>query len=1582
MTAGIAGVWWTATIEAPSAGMKLQSLKAVDTPAQTSNSTLAASGGGALRPSYEISTGGTKRHLTLVADEIAVKQPDGRRTITKFSGTDLATEAKSVRSRSAPASEVELVLTEKDGGPKAHRGAEKVRHYVTRQVLVKLKDGATGETVAKSADVKIASQPGYAPGYVILDATTSEGALVAMEILRAQPDVESAEVLLATQKAKKFTPNDPLFSEQWHHRNTTQLGGALWIDTNITTAWDSYKGTGITIGIVDDGVEHTHPDIQPNYNTAIDFDFNSNDADPAPVDLVADSHGTACAGVAAARGNNGIGVSGAAPEATLAGFRLIAAANTDQNEADAFLLNNDVIHVKSNSWGWPDGSGYGGPGALATAALETGITSGRGGKGVIYVFAGGNGFYDGDNSNMDGYAGSPYVIAVAAVNDFGFQSYYSELGANLLISAPSSGGLHNEGIRTTDLTGEGGDNNTTAGTSDLADRNYTNRFSGTSSACPLVSGIVALILQANPNLGWRDVQEILIHTARKNHRTDPEWATNAAGLSFNHKYGAGMIDAAAAVALAQQWTNLPALSTTQVSQTGLAVAIPDNSSTGVTRTLNFATANFRVEHVTVTVNATHTARGDLEVILTSPSGMVSKLANASNDGSDNLSWTYSSVRHWGETAAGNWTVKVADRVLADAGTLTAVTIKLLGTTNAAARIAGASATLSAEGNLPANTAADPGEAVTFSLGLKNIGAAATSSLTATLQAIGGVREPSAAQNYGALTAGGATVTRTFSFKLDGGCGSSIPLLLKLQDGATDLGFANISIPLGTSASATFTGGAITVNDNTVGSPSPSNLAVSGLVGRVQDMTAQINGLTHTYIDDVGALLHGPDALKIRLFCGGPEAPVSAVNITFDDNAAIVFPFSGALPSGSYKPVNYYSSRVFTGDTAAEVAYTMSEYRGVPADGTWKLYMQDFAAGDSGSLTNWKLFFTTVTCTDNVMLTQAAPSGGEAAGSIAVSVTRTGGKEGSATVNYATSNGTAIAGSDYTTTSGTLTFAAGELVKTFSVPITNDSINEGDETINLTLSSPTGAAVLGTQTTAALTLLDDPPPTVTVSPNGTTTNSAPVSFTLTFAEAVTGLTTSGISVTNGSKGALSGSGTTYTLPVTPGGQGAVTCQVIAAAAQDSAGHDNLVSNTASVTYDTVVPSVVVTPDAISTNNTPITFTLTFSESVTGLAASSIAVTNGTTGALSGSGTTYTLPVTPSGQGPVTCQVTANAAQDAASNNNTASNTSSVNYDTVAPTVAVTPSGTSTNSSPITFTFTFSEAVTGLATSGITVTNGTQGALSGSGTTYTLPVTPSAQGAVTCQVNTSAAQDAAANPNTASNTASVTYDSVAPTVVVTPSGTSTSDSPITFTLTFAEAVTGLSADAIAVGNGTKGALSGSGTTYTLPVTPVSQGSVTCQVTAAAAQDATGNPNTASNTASVTYALSSQQSWRQTYFGTTTNTGNAADSADPDGDGVSNLLEWAGGLNPTTSSTLPTPATVNGASIEFTYTRSVVAVTARAVFTVEWSDTLANDWQTTGVSESILSDNGTVQQVKATLPAGSAGHRFVHLKVTAPP
>ncbi|MBB5031207.1 RCC1 domain-containing protein [Prosthecobacter vanneervenii] len=132
-----------------------------------------------------------------------------------------------------------------------------------------------------------------------------------------------------------------------------------------------------------------------------------------------------------------------------------------------------------------------------------------------------------------------------------------------------------------------------------------------------------------------------------------------------------------------------------------------------------------------------------------------------------------------------------------------------------------------------------------------------------------------------------------------------------------------------------------------------------------------------------------------------------------------------------------------------------------------------------------------------------------------------------------------------------------------------------------------------------------------------------------------------------------------------------------------------------------------------------------------------------------------------------------------------------------------------------------------------------------------------------------------------------------------------------------------------------------------------------------------------------LTLQQEWRQQNFSTSANTGNAADTADYDGDGIPNLLEYALNLNPKTVSRLPVGALVNGANFEYTYTRSTSAVNAGTAYTVEWSPSLsAGSWSSAGVAQTVLSDDGTTQQVKAVIPMSAANSMFVHLSVTAPP
>ena len=287
------------------------------------------------------------------------------------------------------------------------------------------------------------------------------------------------------------------------------------------------------------------------------------------------------------------------------------------------------------------------------------------------------------------------------------------------------------------------------------------------------------------------------------------------------------------------------------------------------------------------------------------------------------------------------------------------------------------------------------------------------------------------------------------------------------------------------------------------------------------------------------------------------------------------------------------------------------------------------------------------------------------------------------------------------------------------------------------------------------------------------------------------------------------------------------------------------------------------------------------------------------------------------------------------------------------------------------------MSGLAASSITETNGTKGSLSGSGSSYSNPVTPSGQGAVTCQVGANAAQDGAGNSSTASNTASVTYDTVAPTVAVTPSGTSTGSSPITFTLTFSESVNNLTISGITVTNGSKGSLSGSGANYTIPVTPTGAGAVTCLVNAGAAQDAAGNNNTASNTATVTY-LTPQEAWRQTYFGITTNTGSAADTADPDGDGQNNLSEFVAGTVPTDAAS---HFNVRVAAVSGQPTQMRVIFSPRLTdrtYVVTYKTVLtAATW--TPLSSFTVSDNGQERTVTDLLATG--GKKYYHVEITKP-
>lgn len=621
-----------------------------------------------------IGDGGYEKTFELSLDEIAATDPGGRRHLRKLA-------AKSNPAGIAKLSEQLEATTGEEASPVFYeRGQEKkvgTRRLLTTGVLIKLARTTKSEDVARAANARLVWHPPFAPDYAVVEADHPAGAIALAGRLRRMPGVASAQPMLARQQTRRFVPNDKLFGKQWHLSNTGQLGGTAGIDVNPLQVWDTYRGAGVRIGIVDDGLQTTHPDLAPNVDTENDYDWNGADNNPDP-SLFYDFHGTSCAGVAAACGNNKTGVSGAAPEATLVGLRLISDYASDLQEADAINYRPELIQIKSNSWG-PDDDGktLEGPGPLALAALKNACETGRGGLGTIFTWAGGNGGNEQDDSNKDGYANSIYTIAVGAVSDLGTKADYSEPGANLVISAPSSS-RGRQGITTTDLVGARG-YNTRGRSPEPYDTDYTGTFGGTSSATPLAAGVVALMLEANPNLGWRDVQEILIRSAAVCSPGDADWITNGAGLRFNHKFGAGLINAGAAVALAKTWVNLAPQVSTFSAQTGLGAAIPDNNATGITRTFNIID-DVRLEHVTLKLNISHPNRGDLEITLRSPAGTLSRLASRHNDTGDHYpDWTFMTMRNWGESSKGTWTLTIKDLRSKNAGTLKAATLTVFGT---------------------------------------------------------------------------------------------------------------------------------------------------------------------------------------------------------------------------------------------------------------------------------------------------------------------------------------------------------------------------------------------------------------------------------------------------------------------------------------------------------------------------------------------------------------------------------------------------------------------------------------------------------------------------------------------------------------------------------------------------------------------------------------------------------------------------------------------------------------------------------------------------------------------------------------
>ena len=319
-------------------------------------------------------------------------------------------------------------------------------------------------------------------------------------------------------------PNDPLLGEQWHLLNTGQRNYTPGVDINAEEAWDITTGAGMLVAVIDSGVDIDHPDLDVvDGPDVVDMDDSS---DP----LGDDAHGTAVAGLAVGLGDNGLGTSGVAYDGTAYGIRLIG--GSSGGTEDVLIAFTDAVDagavVLNNSWGYDVNCGpiplYG----SLEEALDYAWQEGRNGLGTPIVFSAGNDACDIENDEMQQHPG---VISVAAINGRDRREGYSSFGVGIDIAAPSGN------IATTDIEGP-------RGYGDIdGDDDYTGTFSGTSASAPIVSGVVALMISANPRLTAKNVETALCDTAVRVNVDDGNWDDSG----WNPFYGCGRIDAGAAV---------------------------------------------------------------------------------------------------------------------------------------------------------------------------------------------------------------------------------------------------------------------------------------------------------------------------------------------------------------------------------------------------------------------------------------------------------------------------------------------------------------------------------------------------------------------------------------------------------------------------------------------------------------------------------------------------------------------------------------------------------------------------------------------------------------------------------------------------------------------------------------------------------------------------------------------------------------------------------------------------------------------------------------------------------------------------
>jgi len=483
---------------------------------------------------------------------------------------------------------------------------------------------------------------------------------------------------------------DQFFDKEWHIIslgtvvNESGVATIVGNDLDIKELYHKYMGynmgNNIIVQVVDSGVDADHEDLAIN----MDMSRSLNGEDIGdPSSTSGETHGTMVAGIMAARAFNEKGVRGIAPFAKIAGSNWLDSQTTTGLEKAWLSADgaNEIL-VSNNSWGsYTDSS------TLYEDIMQKGTSDLRDQKGRIYIFSAGNDRDEYGNANLQYSASNRYAIIVAALQHDNKYATYSNPGSNVLVCG-YSGNYYQDSptIATTTIMGtssNSGDINTKTTWSEDTNQNYTFTMNGTSAASPVVSASIALVLEACPDLTWRDVKYLVAKNAKQVDTSNNTWVQNGAGLWHSIDYGFGLINPIGMIdECSSNYTNLPTEKTQSVTK-NFDVLIPDNNTTQ-SFTVDMTDASMKIEWVEVTVDNNSSFASDYRIELTSPSGTKTKLMDVNLVSKNDLkNWMdggfrFGSAAMIDEDSQGSWKVEITDTMNGDSGTLKSIKLEIYG----------------------------------------------------------------------------------------------------------------------------------------------------------------------------------------------------------------------------------------------------------------------------------------------------------------------------------------------------------------------------------------------------------------------------------------------------------------------------------------------------------------------------------------------------------------------------------------------------------------------------------------------------------------------------------------------------------------------------------------------------------------------------------------------------------------------------------------------------------------------------------------------------------------------------------------